>query len=61
MSFVENPPTASKPTPKKFAATDSRQSRVPGPSRGGAQSRGRGGTGRGRPSGLVRPRARGLR
>ncbi|KAI0165080.1 DASH complex subunit Dam1-domain-containing protein [Hypoxylon sp. FL1284] len=62
-SFVENPPTVSKPTPKKFATPQSntRQSRVPGPSRGGAQSRGRGGTGRGRPSGLARPRARGLR
>ncbi|KAL7619958.1 DASH complex subunit dam1 [Parahypoxylon ruwenzoriense] len=61
-SFVEHPPTVSKPTPKKFATPDTRQSRVPGPSsRGGTQSRGRAGTGRGRPSGLVRPRARGLR
>ncbi|KAI0969064.1 DASH complex subunit Dam1-domain-containing protein [Xylaria arbuscula] len=60
-SFVENPPTASKPTPKKFAAPDPRQSRVPAPSRGGTTSRGRGASGRGRQSGLVRPRARGLR
>ncbi|KAI2602672.1 DASH complex subunit Dam1-domain-containing protein [Hypoxylon sp. NC1633] len=60
-SFVENPPTVSKPTPKKFATPDTRQARVPGSSRGGAQSRGRAGTGRGRPSGLARPRARGLR
>ncbi|KAI1454621.1 DASH complex subunit Dam1-domain-containing protein [Annulohypoxylon moriforme] len=60
-SFVENPPTVSKPTPKKFATPDTRQSRLPGTSRGGTQSRGRGGTGRGRTSGLVRPRARGLR
>ncbi|KAI4861243.1 DASH complex subunit Dam1-domain-containing protein [Hypoxylon rubiginosum] len=62
-SFVDHPPTVSKPTPKKFATPqpDTRQSRVPGPSRGGAQSRGRGGTARGRQSGLVRPRARGLR
>ncbi|KAI0542482.1 DASH complex subunit Dam1-domain-containing protein [Xylaria digitata] len=61
MSFVENPPTASKPTPKKFAAPDTRQSRVPAASRGETQSRGRSAAGRGRPSGLVRPRARGLR
>ncbi|KAI0443068.1 DASH complex subunit Dam1-domain-containing protein [Xylaria telfairii] len=61
MSFVENPSTASKPTPKKFAASDTRQSRVSAPSRGGTQSRGRSASGRGRPSGLVRPRARGLR
>ncbi|KAI2603026.1 DASH complex subunit Dam1-domain-containing protein [Hypoxylon fragiforme] len=60
-SFVENPPTVSKATPKKFATPDTRQSRMPGPSRGGTQSRGRAGTSRGRPSGLVRPRARGLR
>ncbi|RYC55576.1 hypothetical protein CHU98_g10630 [Xylaria longipes] len=61
MSFVENPPTASKPTPKKFATSDTRHSRVPSSSRGGTQSRGRSASGRGRPSGLVRPRARGLR
>ncbi|KAI1207782.1 DASH complex subunit Dam1-domain-containing protein [Annulohypoxylon truncatum] len=62
-SFVENPPTVSKPTPKKFATPtpETRQSRLPSTSRGGTQSRGRGGTGRGRTSGLVRPRARGLR
>ncbi|KAI0599662.1 DASH complex subunit Dam1-domain-containing protein [Biscogniauxia sp. FL1348] len=63
MSFVDNPASISKPTPKKFAAPETRQSRVPGPStRGGStQSRGRSATGRGRGSGLVRPRARGLR
>ncbi|GAP85227.1 putative DASH complex subunit Dam1 [Rosellinia necatrix] len=61
MSFVENPSTTSKPTPKKFATSDPRQSNISGPSRGGTQSRGRAGPGRGRPSGLVRPRARGLR
>ncbi|KAI1080294.1 DASH complex subunit Dam1-domain-containing protein [Whalleya microplaca] len=61
-TFVENPSTASKPTPKRFATPESRQSRVPGPStRGGTQSRGRAGTGRGRASGLVKPRVRGLR
>ncbi|KAI8959521.1 DASH complex subunit Dam1-domain-containing protein [Daldinia sp. FL1419] len=60
-SFVENPPTLSKPTPKKFATSDVRQSRLPPPSKTGPQARGRGGTGRGRTSGLVRPRARGLR
>ncbi|KAI0106331.1 DASH complex subunit Dam1-domain-containing protein [Hypoxylon sp. NC0597] len=60
-SFVEHPPTVSKPTPKKFATPDTRQSRLPSSSRGGTQSRGRGGTTRGRTSGLVRPRARGLR
>ncbi|KAI0423816.1 DASH complex subunit Dam1-domain-containing protein [Xylaria sp. FL1042] len=61
MSFVENPSTTSKPTPKKFTPPDPRQSRVPAASRGGTHSRGRSATGRGRPSGLVRPRARGLR
>ncbi|RYP73429.1 hypothetical protein DL771_003601 [Monosporascus sp. 5C6A] len=60
-SFVENPPTASKPTPKKFATSNTRQSRLPPPSRGGASSRGRGGTGRSRLSGLAKPRARGIR
>ncbi|KAH9904569.1 DASH complex subunit Dam1-domain-containing protein [Xylariomycetidae sp. FL2044] len=60
-SFVENPPTSTKPTPKKSAVPDTRQSRVPGPSRGGSQTRGRGGTGRARPSGLVQPKVRGLR
>ncbi|KXJ90640.1 DASH complex subunit Dam1-domain-containing protein [Microdochium bolleyi] len=60
-TFVENPSTSSKPTPKKFANTDTRQSRPPGSSRGGPQTtRGRGTT-RGRTSGLVPPRARGLR
>ncbi|KAI1435874.1 DASH complex subunit Dam1-domain-containing protein [Xylaria sp. CBS 124048] len=62
MSFVDNPSTASKPAPKQSTVPDSRQSRVPAPSsRGGSQSRGRGASGRGRPSGLVPPRARGLR
>ncbi|KAI1501558.1 DASH complex subunit Dam1-domain-containing protein [Biscogniauxia marginata] len=61
ISFVENPTTISKPTPKKFATPDTRQSRVPGPSRGGTQSRGRSATGRGRGSGLAKPRVRGLR
>ncbi|RYO79086.1 hypothetical protein DL764_010051 [Monosporascus ibericus] len=60
-SFVENPTTASKPTPKKFATSNTRQSRLPPPSRGGASSRGRVGTGRSRPSGLAKPRARGIR
>ncbi|KAI1136350.1 DASH complex subunit Dam1-domain-containing protein [Hypoxylon sp. FL0543] len=60
-SFVEHPPTVSKPTPKKFATPETRQSRLPSSSRGGTQSRGRGGTTRGRQSGLVRPRARGLK
>jgi len=59
-TFVENPSTGSRPTPKKFANTGtSQQSRLP--ARGGSQTtRGRGTT-RGRTSGLVRPRARGLR
>ncbi|KAI0150640.1 DASH complex subunit Dam1-domain-containing protein [Xylariaceae sp. FL1272] len=63
MSFVDNPPaaSASKPTPKSFATPQARQSRVPGPARGGSQSRGRSTTGRGRTSGLQRPRARGFR
>ncbi|RYP40366.1 hypothetical protein DL768_010637 [Monosporascus sp. mg162] len=60
-SFVENPTTASKPTPKKFATSNARQSRLPPPSRGGVSSRGRAGTGRSRPSGLAKPRARGIR
>lgn len=66
-SFVENP-VSSKPTPKKFATPSTRPSGVAGPSRGGMRSgtrggtqRGRAGTGRTRPSGLVPPRARGLR
>ncbi|KAI1442315.1 DASH complex subunit Dam1-domain-containing protein [Annulohypoxylon stygium] len=63
-SFVENPPTVSKPTPKKFEtpASNTRHSRLPSTStRGGTQTRGRGGTGRGRTSGLVKPRVRGLK
>ncbi|KAI0475026.1 DASH complex subunit Dam1-domain-containing protein [Xylariaceae sp. FL0804] len=60
-TFVENPPTTGKPTPKKFSTAETRQSRVPGPSRGGTQGRGRGASARGRQSGLARPRARGLR
>ncbi|KAI4592479.1 DASH complex subunit dam1 [Pestalotiopsis sp. 9143b] len=59
-SFVENPPsTSSRMTPKKFTTSDTRQSRLPSGSRGGIQRRT--GAGRGRPTGLVRPRARGLR
>ncbi|KAK9794284.1 putative DASH complex subunit DAM1 [Seiridium cardinale] len=58
-SFVENPPASSRMTPKKFTTPETRQSRLPSGTRGG--TRGRAGTGRGRTSGLVRPRARGLR
>ncbi|KAK8091662.1 DASH complex subunit Dam1 [Apiospora hydei] len=63
-SFVENPSTTSKPTPKKFSAPaprPSRQSRMPQPSRGGVSSsqRGRSGIARGRGSAL--PRGRGVR
>ncbi|KAJ1325640.1 DASH complex subunit DAM1 [Microdochium nivale] len=59
-TFVENPSTTSKPTPKKFGTTDTRQTRPLTSSRGGVQTtRGRGAT-RGRTTGLVRPRARGL-
>ncbi|KAK7937393.1 uncharacterized protein PG986_014261 [Apiospora aurea] len=63
-SFVENPSTTSKPTPKKFSAPaprPSRQSRMPQPSRGGVSSsqRGRSGIARGRGSAL--PRGRGIR
>ncbi|KAI1847698.1 hypothetical protein JX266_006193 [Neoarthrinium moseri] len=58
-SFVENPSTASKPTPKKFATPETRQSRLPSAPRG--TTRGRAGTGRGRASGLVKPRVRGIR
>ncbi|KAF7533097.1 hypothetical protein G7054_g7366 [Neopestalotiopsis clavispora] len=59
-SFVENPPpTSARMTPKKFKTSETRRSRVPSGSRGGVQRRT--GAGRGRPSGLVRPRARGLR
>ncbi|KAM7207963.1 DASH complex subunit DAM1 [Naviculisporaceae sp. PSN 640] len=71
-SFVENPTSAAR-TPKRNPSV-SRQSRVPPPStststRGGTTTRGgqttrggRGGTrGSSRPSGLVRPRARGIR
>ncbi|KAK7744340.1 DASH complex subunit dam1 [Diatrype stigma] len=60
-SFVENPAPASKPTPRKFGNPSGRESRLPPPSRGGASSRGRGGTARGRPSGLVKPKVRGIR
>ncbi|KAI0127959.1 DASH complex subunit Dam1 [Xylariales sp. AK1849] len=59
-SFVENPPTASRLTPKKFATPETRQSRLPSAPRGGSQ-RGRAGTGRTRGSGIVRPRGRGIR
>ncbi|KAK8109100.1 hypothetical protein PG984_014901 [Apiospora sp. TS-2023a] len=62
-SFVENPSTTSKPTPKKFSAPaprPARQSRMPQPSRGGvSSSRGRSGIARGRGSAL--PRGRGVR
>ncbi|KAK0713136.1 DASH complex subunit Dam1-domain-containing protein [Lasiosphaeria miniovina] len=63
-SFVENPPTSSKPNPKFQTPTPStRQSRVPAPSTRGAARGGRsgGGTRGGRPSGLARPRGRGVR
>ncbi|KAL2129481.1 hypothetical protein VTI74DRAFT_7690 [Chaetomium olivicolor] len=74
-SFVENPPTSSKSSLKYQTPASSRQSRVPAPSgstRGATSTRGaarggKGGTGsstgtRGtRPSGLARPRARGIR
>lgn len=61
-SFVENPPTSSKATPK-FQTPEPRVSRVPAPStRGGAQPRGARGNTRGtRPSGLARPKGRGVR
>ncbi|KAK3376623.1 DASH complex subunit Dam1 [Lasiosphaeria ovina] len=63
-SFVENPPTSSKPNPKFQTPTSSnRQSRVPAPSTRGAARGGRsgGGTRGGRLSGLARPRGRGVR
>ncbi|KAI1332230.1 DASH complex subunit Dam1-domain-containing protein [Xylariaceae sp. FL0255] len=60
-SFVENPQTASRATPKKFPTSDSRQPRVPAPPRGGAQGGRRTTSSRSRASGLIRPRARGLR
>ncbi|KAK3321661.1 DASH complex subunit Dam1-domain-containing protein [Apodospora peruviana] len=64
-SFVDNPTTSSKPTPKKFQTQTpgTRQSRMPAPStssRGGTTARGgRGGTRGARPSGLARARGRG--
>ncbi|KAK6080024.1 DASH complex subunit Dam1 [Seiridium cupressi] len=58
-ALQENPPASSRMTPKKFTTPETRQSRLPSGTRGG--TRGRAGTGRGRTSGLVRPRARGLR
>lgn len=56
-SFVENPPTSSKPTPK--FATPAPASRIAGAGRGGAAPAGRGGAARGglrgtRGSGLAR-------
>ncbi|OHE98548.1 DASH complex subunit Dam1 [Colletotrichum orchidophilum] len=68
VSFVENPPASSKPTPKyKTPSATTRGSRVPAPStRGGtirSRAGGRGGseTTRGRGTGIVRPRGRGIR
>ncbi|KAK4445045.1 DASH complex subunit Dam1 [Podospora aff. communis PSN243] len=67
-SFVDNPPIASKPTPKFQTPTPgTRQSRVPAPSTRGAGAGGSrigrgGGTTRGtRGTGLSRPRGRGVR
>ncbi|KAL2024996.1 hypothetical protein VTK56DRAFT_3695 [Thermocarpiscus australiensis] len=68
-SFVENPPTSSKSiTPRyRTPAPAGRQSRVPAPSvRGTTSTRGTARGGRGtprgaRPSGLARPRGRGVR
>ncbi|KAL1884144.1 hypothetical protein VTK73DRAFT_6813 [Phialemonium thermophilum] len=62
-SFVENPPTSSKATPK-FSTPKPRASKVPAPAiRGATQGRGGRGGARatGRPSGLARPRGRGIR
>ncbi|KAI1809422.1 DASH complex subunit Dam1-domain-containing protein [Poronia punctata] len=61
MSFVENPSTAPKPTSNMYTASETRPSRLAAPSRGGVESNGRRTEGRARPSGLMRPRARGLR
>ncbi|KAJ0295697.1 hypothetical protein COL516b_012314 [Colletotrichum fioriniae] len=68
VSFVENPPASSKPTPKyKTSSTATRGSRVPAPSTRGGTTRGRAGgrggseTTRGRGTGIVRPRGRGIR
>ncbi|KAK3385100.1 DASH complex subunit Dam1 [Podospora didyma] len=64
-SFIENPPTTSKPAPKFQTPTPgTRQSRLPPPSTRGGVARGArgGGTARGtRGSGLARPRGRGVR
>ncbi|KAF6818405.1 DASH complex subunit Dam1 [Colletotrichum plurivorum] len=66
ISFVDNPPVSSKPTPK-FKAPDTRTSRVPAPTTRGASVRGRGArrggteSQRSRPSGLARARGRGIR
>ncbi|POR33958.1 Uncharacterized protein TPAR_05848 [Tolypocladium paradoxum] len=58
-SFVENPPTSTKPNPKP-STPESRQSRLPFAR--GTSSRGRTNVrARGRPSGLARPRGRGVR
>ncbi|WYZ43038.1 hypothetical protein EsH8_VI_000737 [Colletotrichum jinshuiense] len=66
VSFIDNPPASSKPTPK-YKTSGTRGSRMPAPSTRGTATRGRGGgrggaeTQRGRGSGLVRPRGRGIR
>ncbi|KAK3942079.1 DASH complex subunit DAM1 [Diplogelasinospora grovesii] len=63
-SFVENPSTVSKPTPKFQTPTPrARESRLPPPStRGGAARGGRGGArGASQPSRLAKPRGRGAR
>ncbi|KAK1638112.1 DASH complex subunit Dam1-domain-containing protein [Colletotrichum phormii] len=68
VSFVENPPAASKSTPKyKTPSTATGGSRVPAPATRGGTTRGRAGgrggseTTRGRGTGIVRPRGRGVR
>ncbi|PGH26624.1 hypothetical protein AJ80_01753 [Polytolypa hystricis UAMH7299] len=59
-TFVDNPPTSSKPTPKYASRDPPSRGHSSRGSTGGRYST-RGTTGRSRPSGLVRPRARGLR
>ncbi|GKT39901.1 DASH complex subunit DAM1 [Colletotrichum spaethianum] len=66
VSFIENPPASSKPTPR-YKTPTTRGSRVPAPATRGTTTRGRAGgrggteTQRGRGGGLVRPRGRGIR
>ncbi|KZL75480.1 DASH complex subunit Dam1 [Colletotrichum tofieldiae] len=66
VSFVENPPASSKPAPR-YKTPTTRGSRVPAPATRGTTTRGRAGgrgsteTQRGRGSGLIRPRGRGIR